>query len=190
MRVGPLRNRIEQPPAHSRVKPARMTHQPSVVCHRGLLFTPHNAGKIIGLRERKLGVAEGGHGRESSSFRSRERPGTFIPGKQQFKMIEVHRHRVGLIGILNQNQPLHDVSLDGMRQIVHRVGTIRQSKVDDRCRTRVVARIAPQKIRRMQIVVRPQRSEFREQRRQLRVKGSQQFQRFICAGARVCTAGE
>src|SRR4051794_32643593 len=64
---------------------------------------------------------------------------------------------------------------------MHSIRVIGKPKVEDRSSVRAVARVAPQQIRAMQIVMRPQRVQRRQQRPELRVKRLQQLQGLLAA---------
>jgi hypothetical protein len=46
-------------------------------------------------------------------------------------MVEVDRHIVGVRGIGDEHEPLDDVALDGVGEIVHGVGAVGEAEVDD-----------------------------------------------------------
>jgi hypothetical protein len=68
-------------------KPLRVADEPAVVGHGGFFFRVENAEEVVGLRERELGVAERGHGRERGGFRG-ERADGFVAIEKCCKMIE------------------------------------------------------------------------------------------------------
>ncbi len=79
-------------------------------------------------------------------------------------MIEMNRYGVRVRRIIDQGQPLHNVSLNRVRKVVNCIRAIRQAKIDDCRGLRLIGCVAPKQIRSMQVVVRPQRSERRNQR--------------------------
>ena len=112
-------------------EPAGVADEPAVVGHRGFLFRVQDAEKVIGLRERELGVAECGHGRERGGFFAGERTDGFVAVEKRIEMIEVDRHIVRVRGIVDESEPLDDVALDGVGDIVHGVGAVGEAEVDD-----------------------------------------------------------
>ena len=70
-----------------------------------------------------------------------------------------------------------------MSQIVNRIGAVGEAEIDNRRGLRIFACIAPEQIRRVQVVVRPQRRERWQQRPKLRMKRRQQFKRLFAAGS-------
>ena len=121
-----------------------MAHQPAVVGHRRLLFRVQNAEKIVRLRQRKFGVAKRGHGRERGGLFIAERAHRFIAVQQRAQMVEMHGHILRVCRIFHERKPLHDVALDGVRQIVYGVGAVGESEVDDRRGPRIGAVVAPE----------------------------------------------
>ncbi len=109
-----------------------MADKPAIVGHCGFFFRVQNAEKIIGFRKRELGVAKRGHGRERGGFFVRKRPDGFVAIEQRFEMIEVDGHIVRVRGIVDESEPLDDVALDGVGDIVHGVGAVGETEVDDR----------------------------------------------------------
>ena len=67
----------------------------------------------------------------------------------------MNRYRIGMRRIVDQRQPLHNVSLDRMRKIVHCIRAIRQTEIDDCRGLRFVGCVAPKQIRSMQVIVCP-----------------------------------
>ena len=65
---GAAAQRIEQLAAGVAQEPLRVADEPAIVGHDGFFFRVQDAEKIIRLRERELGVAESGHGRERGGF--------------------------------------------------------------------------------------------------------------------------
>ena len=43
-------------------------------------------------------------------------------------VINVYRNGLTMARIIRQSQPLHDIALDGMREIVHRIGAVSSSQ--------------------------------------------------------------
>ena len=74
-------------------------------------------------------------------------------------MVEVNWHVIGMTRIVHQDQPLDDVALDGVRQIVNGVGAVGKAEVDDgRGAPEDIGAgtcIAPEEIRCVKVIVRP-----------------------------------
>ena len=89
-------------------------------------------------------------------------------------MVEVHRNVVGVSGIVDEGEPLDDVALNGVGQIVDGIGAVGQAEVDDGRGLGVGCRIRPEQIGCVEIVVCPERRERGQVRKQLGVKGGEQ----------------
>ena len=105
-------------------------------------------------------------------------------------MVEVYGHIVRTRGIVDESEPLDDVALDGVGQIVHGVGAVGEAEVDDGRGVRVVRLIAPEEIGGVQVVVGPERGECGEKRRKLGVKGREEVEGLRGADANSRMASE
>src|SRR5580698_287586 len=173
--AGPQANRIDEFAAGT-AEPARVADEPAIVGHGGFFRGVKDAEKVIRLRERKLGVAECGHGRERGALRERKRANRFVAREKRVEMIEVDGHGLRVSGIIDKREPLNDVALDG-------VGLVRESEVDDGGGTRGWSRVAPEKIGSMEIVVGPERRECGEERSEFRVKRREKVESLIGTSA-------
>ncbi len=132
-----------------------MAHQVVVAGQARLFCRVQHAAKIIGLGEREFGVAEGRHGRQGRGFFLGERAHRLVARQQRAQMIEMNRHIFGVRGVLHQVDPADNVALNGLGQIVHGIAAVGKAEVDDRDGLRLRARIAPQQVGAVQVVVRP-----------------------------------
>ncbi len=165
---------VKQRAAGCAMEPARVTHEPAVVGHDGFFFRAQDAEEVIGLREGELGVAERGHGRERGRFFAGERADGFVAIEKRVEMVEMDSR--GLFWVLDECQPLHDVALDGVGQVVDGVGAVGEAEVDDGGGAARRGRIAPEKIGGVKIVVGPERGERGQERRKLGVKWSEEIE--------------
>ena len=107
-------------------------------------------------------------------------------------MVEVDGHSVRVRGIVHEREPLDDVALDGVGDVVDGVGAVGEAEVDDGrgARARIGSRIAPEEIGGVEIVVSPERRERRQERRKLGMKWREQIESLIGAGANGSVVGE
>ncbi len=147
-RVGPLTDGVDEFAAGAQ-EPARVADEPTTVGHGGFFWRMENAEKVIRLRERKLGMTQRGHGRERGTLCRRKRARGFVSREERVQVIEVDGHCLGMGGIIDEHEPLDDVALDGVSDIVDGVGQVGESEVDDGSGARGWSRVAPEKIRRV-----------------------------------------
>ena len=185
-RGGAATQSVEQLAARLAVEPTGVADEPAVISHCGLVFQVQDGEKIIGLRKSKLGVAETRHGRESGRFLAAERADRFIAIQKRFQVVEMDGHVVRVRRIVDEGEPLDDVALDGVGDVVHRVGAVGEAEVDDGGdvggEVGAGPRIAPEKVGSVEVVVCPKRGESGQERRELSVKGREDFEGAFGAG--------
>src|SRR5580692_10203173 len=95
--------------------------------------------KVVRLRKGKLGMAKRSHRRQQRCFLIAQRSYRLISVKQREQMIKVHGDALGMPRVFHQEKPFHEVALDGLGQIVDRVGTVGEAEVDNLRGLRIVS---------------------------------------------------
>jgi len=79
-------------------------------------------------------------------------------------------------GIVHEGEPFDDVAFDAVGEVVYGVGAVGEAEVDDGAGAGVGARVAPEEIGGVQIVVGPERGERGEQRMEFGVEGGEELE--------------
>jgi hypothetical protein len=146
-----------------------------VESHEGFWLGVKNAEEVVNFAKRELGVAEGGHWCERGGLSISERADGFVPLEESVESGQVNME-AGRRGAGLKCEPVDDIALDGLCQIVDGVGTIGEAKVDDRRGARV-GFIGPENVGGMKIVVGPQGLKCAQMRAELLVERLEQFER-------------
>ena len=153
-----------------------MTNEIIASSDAGFFGRVQNAEEVIGLGERELRVTESEHRGQCGCLLMAEWTHLLVAVEHCPQVVKVDGNVVATVRILRQYEPLHDVALDRLGDVVDGVGAVRQSEVDHGGGVRVRGGVAPEEVRGMKIIVGPQWIECRLQRLQLIVKGREQVE--------------
>ena len=167
---------VEEIAAGGGVEPSCVAGEVVVVGEAGVGFRMEDREVVVGLGECELGVAESRHGRESFGLRGCEGADGLVAVEEGVEVVDVDRNTVGVVGIGDEGEPLDDVALDGLGQVVHRVGSVGEAEVDDGCGMRVRGVAAPEKVRGVEIVVGPERGRAGRAGQELGVEGREEIE--------------
>ena len=155
-----------------RVKPACVANKVVVEGDKCSRLGVKNTEEIVSLTEGEFGVAKSGHGRERGGLCIGKGADEFVALEESVERgqvdVNVFRRRAG-----HKCEPVDDVSLDGLGEIVDGVGAVGEAEVDD-CRGTWVGIAGPENVGGVEIVVGPRGRECAQMRAKLVVERFEQ----------------